>query len=549
MLLSLALLPLGMIAVWQTYRVAHQAEQSARLALIGRTSEASASERGLIQTALGAAQALGPSVLDRLADPEACRAVLSEYVRNSVSFIFAGFIGMDGRVLCASSANITQLAGDGVAPILSFGRPMISVSRTGLVTGASVLLITEPIVSNGVQRGSLVISLPHRTIERLFHYGERLAPEQSIIFNERGQILSATGGLATAAGYLPRSGALTSYIGSEDHVFTDRTAAGQRRTFVVVPLIPGLAYALGVWPVESALGRADHVALLALTVPILMWIAGLAVAYFAVHYSVIRPVRALRGSMRRFAIGRRDAPVPVLKGAPYELREVAQTFQNLTRIIARDETELEASVAEKTVLLKEVHHRVKNNLQLITSITNMQIRKVREPEARRVLKSIQDRVMSLATIHRNLYQAETLSAVRADVVIGEIINQMIVLAAGPGTGLDVTTDIAAVTLTPDQTVPLSLLATEGITNAVKYAGGPDGRRNVRVTLDRMPDDRVTFRIVNSRGGDPETPAGTGLGAQLIDAFASQLDGTVSREVTEDRFELSVSFRVAAFEPM
>ena len=69
------------------------------------------------------------------------------------------------------------------------------------------------------------------------------------------------------------------------------------------------------------------------------------------------------------------------------------------------------------MLLKEVHHRVKNNLQLIASIINMQIRVIDHDDAKRVLRSVQDRVASLATIYRNLYQAEHLDSVQADLLI------------------------------------------------------------------------------------------------------------------------------------
>ncbi|MFD2440547.1 histidine kinase dimerization/phosphoacceptor domain -containing protein [Paracoccus kondratievae] len=113
---------------------------------------------------------------------------------------------------------------------------------------------------------------------------------------------------------------------------------------------------------------------------------------------------------------------------------MSQTFHNMARILIRDEEAMEAAVNEKTVLLKEVHHRVKNNLQLIASIINMQIRVIDHDDARRVLRSVQDRVASLATIYRNLYQAEHLDSVHADRLIKDIINQMANATLGPGRG-------------------------------------------------------------------------------------------------------------------
>src|SRR5690606_12464548 len=157
-----------------------------------------------------------------------------------------------------------------------------------------------------------------------------------------------------------------------------------------------------------------------------LFFVSLTVAYFAVDHLVLRHVRELRGQMRHFAVGDRTQLPRVIREAPTEIADVSQTFHNMARILIRDEEQMENAVAEKTVLLKEVHHRVKNNLQLIASIINMQSRLLADPDAKSVLRSVQDRVASLATIYRNLYQAEHLDAVEAGRLIADIVNQMMV---------------------------------------------------------------------------------------------------------------------------
>src|SRR5690606_6386022 len=101
-------------------------------------------------------------------------------------------------------------------------------------------------------------------------------------------------------------------------------------------------------------------------------------------------------------------------------------------------------------------------------------RRLHSPEARVLMKSLQDRVMSLATIHRGLYQTSGLADVRADELLTDIVRQIFKMSSGPGRSFDVSTKFDDLNLTPDQAVPLSLLLTEALTNAIKYAGSDNG---------------------------------------------------------------------------
>ena len=85
-------------------------------------------------------------------------------------------------------------------------------------------------------------------------------------------------------------------------------------------------------------------------------------------------------------------------------------FLSMAEGILQDEAELEDALREKSLLIREVHHRVKNNLQLIASIMNMQIRRSRNSETTSVVRRLQDRVLGLARVHRQMYEAQTLAA-------------------------------------------------------------------------------------------------------------------------------------------
>jgi two-component sensor histidine kinase len=248
---------------------------------------------------------------------------------------------------------------------------------------------------------------------------------------------------------------------------------GENLIYTVTPLVEGAVYAMAVWPATLAWGPGDLLrwTLPTIVLPVLMWIASLSVAYFAVHRLVIRHIRRLRRRMRLFSRFRRIDTEPGDESLPTELREVTDTFVTMAHTIQREEAELENSLREKDLLLREVYHRVRNNLQLISSMNNMQIRAAEADETKRTLRRLQDRIMALSTIHAALYQAPALSKIRADDLVATLARQ-VAAKAESGTEIDVTADVREIRLYPDLAVPLALLTVEAVTNATKHLGRP-----------------------------------------------------------------------------
>lgn len=533
LLLTIALLPLGTVAVLTSAETVREARRSAERALVGMTADAVGGKRAVIESAFASASTLGPLAMERLNQPEECRTLLSEFVRRSGVFSFVGFIEPDGQMRCLSEGPQISFTGTEAFERM-LERPTASVtSRSrGLVRDEPVLIVTQPIRDGIELRGFMMITVTQRTIEFMRRISNESAPLFTVLFNHEGAMLTGLDN-EEAARMMPADRALSEFVNSGTRVIHGLTGGGDYASFAVAELIPRRLYALGTWPARSEASSGWQAMIMPLILPVLMWIASLGVAYFAVYRLVIRHIRTLNRQMRRFALGLRDTPPEVIEDAPSELREVSMTFQKLTRILARDEAELEASLAEKTVLLKEVHHRVKNNLQLIASILNLQMRQVHDPSARQVLQSVQDRVIGLATIHRSLYQSERLSAVRADTLIDDISRQLLTIGAAPGSGIAVRTRFDPIMMTPDKLVPLSLLLTEAVTNALKYIDKPEHGSapwlEIALTLD---DGKVTLAVTNSlsamaKRAEPDTNS-TQLGADLIEAFAVQLEGELEQ---------------------
>ena len=155
----------------------------------------------------------------------------------------------------------------------------------------------------------------------------------------------------------------------------------------------------------------------------------------------------------------------------------------------------------------------------------------------------------LSAIHRYLYLARKLSKVRADSLLEDIIRQLVTIGALDEYEhrIEISTSFDPVEIDPDQSVPLSLLATEAAINAVKHSGVERGATAwINIALKQVGADTLNLSIVNSRMAheddhDRHDTDGSGLGSRLIQSFVSQLDGTLDTHVTPDRYELHVTF--------
>jgi two-component sensor histidine kinase len=547
-LLSVAILPLGLISLIQNFNLVAEAERGVEIALLGRTASAAAGERALLQSALGSADALGPAVLEAINRPQVCSELMRNFIERSATYVFAGFVTLDGQSGCNSSGRSLPLdfsQAEGFKKFMAAPGTLVTSLERGPVSGRPVVLVMQPLYRDSQMLGYISLSMTNELLRSTHNINIGSDGARIVTFNQRGEILTSDSDADTSViDILPQNVELVSLLSGTETTFRARAGSGQMRMFTVVPAVPGLVYALGSWsPRTAGVGLFQISRFGAVTIPMALWLVSLAVAYFAVFRMVLRHITVLRGQMRRFAIGNRTEPPPVLTDAPTEICDVSQTFHNMARILIRDEEAMEEAVNEKTVLLKEVHHRVKNNLQLIASIINMQSRVIDDPDAKRVLRSVQDRVAALATIYRNLYQAEHLDAVEAGRLICDIINQMVSASVEPGSNLRIETNIETLVLLPDQAVPLSLLATEAFTNALKYAGTPPGEATpwVRVDLATIAPGQGVLEVANSIGADTRQSEGTGLGSQLIEAFTTQLEGQATAGVEGNSFVLRLHF--------
>jgi two-component sensor histidine kinase len=547
-MMSLAMLPIGLIAVSQTRSVTEQASQNAELALLGLTEQAAAEERLIIQRAFGLAAGIGAFLPKLPDDPATCSTRLEQVVENASPFTFIGYLPVSGKMVCSSALQEFDFSDNAdFADTVAAEAPRIEVNSGARVNEGSVINISQPVFDDDILSGFVTISIPHTALDALGDDSDQEALVDLLIFNNEGEILSSRNGIETAVTHLPLGVNLAGFSGMEAQTFSRQSVYGKERIYAVVPIENGHIYALGVWDRENGVSDEIRKILPTSLFPGLMWVISLAVALFAIHRLVSRHILSVGAQMTRFADNRTLLTNERTAEMPSELQNIQASFLAMAHSILRDEAELEDSVRQQKVLLKEVHHRVKNNLQLISSILNMQIREAEHEDTKRVLRRMQDRVLSLATIHRDLYQTSTGGLVNVGELVREIIDRSVEIASPDPEILRVSADIDDVMLYPDQAVPMSLLASEAATNAMKYVGETAGVQSwVSVSFKRHDDDSCVFEFANSVGEDNSAES-TGMGAKLINAFAIQLGAEIEIEQDAENYRMIVTFEAATFE--
>ncbi len=192
------------------------------------------------------------------------------------------------------------------------------------------------------------------------------------------------------------------------------------------------------------------------------------------------------------------------------------------------ERELQKTVEEKQTLLKEIHHRVKNNLQIVSSLLSIQSMTIRNASDRLKFIESQNRIQAMASIHEMLYQSENLSRIDMGTYIDSLLAQISDSLVEEDT-IELKSEIEPLSVSIDTAVPLGLITTELITNSIKHAF-PKGARG-RITVSLRNDESGTSEFSIRDNGKGYSGKGSrkrsSLGLQIVDAMVGQINGTFS----------------------
>ena len=218
------------------------------------------------------------------------------------------------------------------------------------------------------------------------------------------------------------------------------------------------------------------------------------------------------------------------------LQEIARARLHREREQAVEEVResrdrFERLAAQQAVLLREMNHRVANSLQLISSLIELQARKVPDETARALLRQAAERVEAVTLVHRRLYTSGDVEFVEMDLYLTGLVEELSRATNGPDGSSRIALSVTPVRLETDRAVAVGLVVNELVTNALKYAY-PDGVGGVRVSLHHAKTEGMLCLTVEDDGVGfaEETPArGSGLGSLIVNSMAHSLRATVARD--------------------
>ncbi|MBK8906791.1 MAG: HAMP domain-containing protein [Rhodospirillales bacterium] len=272
--------------------------------------------------------------------------------------------------------------------------------------------------------------------------------------------------------------------------------------------------------------------------PLLMWLIALVVAWVAIDRLVLRPTVTLQRVAAAFAAGRHDVRVPDDDDSPKEISELGRTVNMMADNLVARESELEQAVDDQRGLLKELHHRVKNNLQVIASLLNLQVRNAAHERERRALSTTRDRVYALARIHEQLYRGHKIQWVPLDQLLPDIAGYLKRSRPQLSSSLSVHCDIDSLNANTRRVVPIALLVTEVVSSALDQEVEDDGPRNLLIALKRSGESGATLTVRSDSRFGALGPDCSGLSFALMKGFVRQLGGR-SHLHTDEGYRLTV----------
>jgi two-component system, sensor histidine kinase PdtaS len=275
--------------------------------------------------------------------------------------------------------------------------------------------------------------------------------------------------------------------------------------------------------------------------PLVMWASASIIAFFMVDRLLVRPLTLLRKAVGGFAPG---APIalPAVRTPAREIRDLADTFDAVGQTIAAHERSLATALADQVRLTREVHHRVKNNLQVVASLISLSARGAPKGPVAQAYASIQRRVDALSIVHRNHYaERDAHGGIDAKALIGELAANLRAGVALHGPAPTMAVRIAPVRLSQDVAVPVAFLITELTEASIEH----DATAAIILSLIIAPGDPVASAIlsIESTGlaamiaGDSAFVARHG---RILDGLARQLRVPMTSDTQANRYEIGIA---------
>jgi len=292
-------------------------------------------------------------------------------------------------------------------------------------------------------------------------------------------------------------------------------------------------------PVRNIISWSQLNPFSSIIVPLLAWLFGFIAIWLSTDKLVLAHLRKMQRVTKLFAKGDYDARVGNLNDPPMSIKSLGYSFDNLADTLAKREADIRDSLDEKETLLREIHHRVKNNLQIIISLLNMQERKTKNHDELEGIKETRSRINAIALVHRGLYESADLRYVNMEVFLNRLLSELRLALGMEEQNIKVDIVVDCEPMEADTATPVALFVVEALTNAVKHGVNDGG--NVDIFLSQEKENITVSIEDNGTGFDETVQHMIGTGTKLINGFARQLGGNIDVKNDKSGYKISLNF--------
>ena len=492
--LSLGLLPLGIIAILASVYSARENSAQRAEQTLGRLEDKAERLNELLGRSMGTMRAASAAVAAAPPDSPICERVLARLTGLQMEPGRYALYGPDGVLRCATPGFVPQL---GLRPVLSGQALEISPDGTTL---------------------RLTLFSEGRQVEAIAEYRREALRDLTFIPGTRADFnLELTGGgrrMLLRDDYRPMP-----FVQTVSDVAP------------IADNVLQLRIRLGAVPIRA-------VDVLLILLPVMMWMAAGVIGWWIVNRQLLKPLGIIQRIVSSYRPGDRPLELPNLKSPAREIGELGSAFDNVTRTVARHEAELEAAVERQSRLVREVHHRVKNNLQVVASLLNLHSRGSKSEEAAAAYASIQRRVDALAVVHRNHYaELEENRGVALKPLVSELAANLRATAPPSASAMQIRVDIGPFYTTQDVAVSVAFLVTE-----ITEYGMLCGARQVSIVLERdgAGTARLSIDADSLAGGGSRDEALSERFDRIITGLARQLRSPLNHDPERGRYSVGIA---------
>jgi len=514
LIMMLALLPLAISTIIVNWHSIRTTEQEKQELLIAATRQ-NAAQLAATVTAIQTAQSLTANVLaDNPADTHICDRL--QHLFNAMTDddgLLVAIFDRRGEIRCRSE-NAARLAG---------------ALRQAGQDAPEVLLVPDldGLLIRSASRDGSVTALA-------LYLRPALAKLTSDVGNGADQTITLHQGdirlvLASSTGDQSRSRAR---LNAHAPVTPDRTPAltgdqADRHQLVLDNEV-----------IDTLTSNARMISLL---MPLLLWVAAVFLGWLVVHWLLIKPLTTLRREIAAYTPGKIIRPPHLSRLASSEIEELGETFHRMSQEVARHEEGMRAALERQTRLTREVHHRVKNNLQIISSLISLHWRAAEDANEGDAYLSIQRRVDALAVVQRNHYaELDEELGLRARPMMNEIASALKISAkVQSGRNIDIAVDCDDVMLHQDVATAIAFMTAELADLVIAYA--PDQRFTISLLRLDGTEGQARFSLVSPifRQAGGSEPATVRLYERVLAGLARQLRTPLGHDAEAGEYHITI----------